>query len=172
MGTRERKTCWNSGHSILVLTRLLTWYHSKVLTAKMTVFLSFFLPCVHIPSASPSPHIHISKMHCPVLLKSIPLVHTLSDPLEETITISSSKRYICSVFSFYENYCIPFFFKGKILFLLIGSDFNKVGCVADFESERENERRDCALHCMLCVCMYTEGLSMLRQELPSGKILK
>ena len=73
-------------------------------------------------------------MHYPVLLKSVPLVHTLSDPLEETITFSSSKKYICSVFSFYKNYCI---FLGKILFLLIGSDFNKVGYVADLETERK-----------------------------------
>lgn len=145
MGTQERKTCWNSGHSILVLVRLLTWYHSQVLPAKMTVFLSFFLPCVHTPFASPSPHIHISKMHYPVLLKSVPLVHTLSDPLEETITFSSSKR-----FSFYENYCI---FLGKILFLLIGSDFNKVGYVADLETERKWEKGLCVAR-ILCVYMY------------------
>lgn len=155
MGTRERKkTCWNSRHSILVLTRLLTWYHNKVTTATMTVFLSFFLPCVPIFSASQSPHTYIINMHYPVLLKSIPLVHALSDPPEETITFSSSKRYICSVFSFYENYYIFFFFKGNILILLVGSDFNNFGHVADFERERKWEKGLCYIVC--CVYVHTE----------------
>lgn len=43
-----KKTCWNSGHSILVLTQVLTWYHNKVLTAKITFFFSLSFCLVFI----------------------------------------------------------------------------------------------------------------------------
>lgn len=56
------------------------------------------------------------------------------------------------MFLCYENF---YFFKGKFLFVLTVSGFNKV---ADFESEREKKREgDCVLCCVLCVrlCAHT-----------------
>lgn len=69
---------------------------------------------------------------------------------------------------------IFFLFKGKFLFLLIESKFNKVGYVADFESEREKTMRGGrTLCCAACAPAERQGSwsrTALRRDIEETKV--